>query len=87
MRKKLSLQQTAEPNVCLSIDFMSDYLSTGKHFRTFNVIDNINRKALGIEIDISLPALRVVRFLEKLNQIYANPNVYEWIMVLNLLQQ
>jgi putative transposase len=32
--------------------------------RTLNVIDDFNREALAIEIDFSLPALRVVRVLE-----------------------
>ena len=45
---------------------MSDALSNGRTFRTFNVIDDFNREALWIEIDTSLPAERVVRVLEQL---------------------
>ena len=47
-------------------DFMSDALWDGRKFRTFNVLDDFNREALAVEIDLSLPALRVIRVLERL---------------------
>lgn len=34
--------------------------------RTFNVIDDYNREALEIEVDLSLPSLRVIRSLEQI---------------------
>ena len=49
-----------------SMDFMHDKLSDGRSFRTFNVIDDYNREGLGIEVDLSLPALRVIRSLERI---------------------
>jgi len=45
---------------------MSDALSTGRTFRTLNVIDGFNREALWIEVDTSLPAERVLRVLEQM---------------------
>lgn len=45
---------------------MHDALSDGTSFRTFNVIDDYNREGLGIEVDKSLPALRVIRSLERI---------------------
>jgi putative transposase len=45
---------------------MSDSLNTGRKIRTFNVIDDYNRKCLGIEVDHSLPAQRVIKSLEQL---------------------
>lgn len=53
-------------NQTWSLDFMSDALSNGRAFRTLNVIDDCNREALGIEVDTSLPAERVLRVLEQL---------------------
>jgi putative transposase len=53
-------------NQSWSIDFMSDSLFCGRRFRTFNVVDDFNREALAIEIDLSLPALRVIRVLERI---------------------
>ena len=52
-------------NGCWSMDFMSDALMCGRRFRTFNVLDDFNREALAIEIDLSLPAPRVIRVLER----------------------
>ena len=44
---------------------MTDVLLDGRRFRTFNVLDDFNREALAIEIDTNLPALRVIRVLER----------------------
>ena len=46
--------------------FLSDQLISGRYFRTFNVLDDFNREGLGIEVDLSLPAERVVRALEQI---------------------
>ena len=49
------------PNQTWSMDFMQDQLADGRKFRTLNVLDDFNREGLGIEVDFSLPAVRVVR--------------------------
>lgn len=49
-----------------SMDFMCDSLVDGRRFRLLNIIDDYNRESLAIEIDTSLPALRVIRVLQKL---------------------
>ena len=72
-RVKAPLQVPLRPNETGSADFLSDALWSGRRFRTFNVLDDFNREALGIEIDTSLPALRVVRALEQLVQIRGKP--------------
>ena len=46
-----------------SMDFMADRLGDGRAFRLLNVLDDFNREGLGIEIDFSLPAERVIRTL------------------------
>lgn len=48
------------------MDFMADSLGDGRKFRTFNVMDDYNREGLGIEVDFSLPSLRVIRSLERI---------------------
>jgi putative transposase len=53
------------PNATWSMDFMSDQLADGRCFRTLNVLDDFNREGLAIEVDISLPAQRVIRTLER----------------------
>lgn len=53
-------------NECWSMDFMHDSLENGKNYRLLNVIDEFNREGLGIEIDFSLPAQRVIRTLDQI---------------------
>ena len=54
---------------------MSDALTDGRRFRTFNVIDDFNREGLCIEVDFSFPALRVIRVLERLICMYGKPTM------------
>lgn len=56
----------ASSNVSWSMDFMHDQLSDGRSVRLLNVIDDFNREALAIEVDFSLPAIRVIRTLEQI---------------------
>ncbi|MFP3441313.1 DDE-type integrase/transposase/recombinase, partial [Pantoea sp. SIMBA_133] len=49
-----------------SMDFMHDQLNDGRRYRLLNVIDDFNREGLGIEVDFSLPAERVIRSLEQI---------------------
>jgi putative transposase len=49
-----------------SMDFMVDTLADGRGFRTLNIVDDFTRECLAIEVDRSLPGLRVVRVLERL---------------------
>ena len=53
-------------NQSWSIDFMHDSLVCGRRFRTFNVVDDFNREALAIEIDLNIPAQRVIRVLDRI---------------------
>ena len=57
-----------------SMDFMCDSLVDGRRFRLLNIIDDYNRESLAIEIDTSLPALRVIRALQQLVERRAKPN-------------
>ena len=45
---------------------MADRLGDGRAFRLLNVLDDFNRKGLGIEVDFSLPAERVIRSLDRI---------------------
>lgn len=65
-REKKSLLQPLYQNMCWSIDFMSDALTDGCRFRTFNVIDDYNRECLGIKAATSLPSCRVTSILDRI---------------------
>ena len=56
-----------------SMDFMSDSSHNQRRFRTFNVIDDFNREALGIDIAVSLPAGCITRYLDKLAEYHGYP--------------
>lgn len=49
-----------------SVDFMADRPGDGRQFRLLNVLDDVNREGLGIEVDVSPPAERVVRALSQI---------------------
>lgn len=53
-------------NEVWSMDFMHDQLGDQRSYRLFNVLDDHNREALGIEVDLSLPSERVIRALEQI---------------------
>ncbi len=65
-RHPMPLVAGEQINGSWSIDFMSDALWDGRRFRTFNVIDDFSREALAIEVDLNLPATRVIRTLERI---------------------
>lgn len=60
------LHPPSRPNQVWSMDFMADQLWDGRSFRTLNVIDDFNREGLGIDVNFSLPATRVVRALDRI---------------------
>lgn len=60
------------------MDFISDSLYPGKHFRAFNVIDDYNREILVIELIMSLPALRVIRVLDRVVAYRGYPNLLRY---------
>jgi putative transposase len=57
------------------MDFMHDKLEDGRNLRLFNVIDDFNREALGIEVDFSLPSERVIRALKQIISWRGKPQV------------
>ncbi len=52
---------------------MGDSLFSGRPYRLFNVLDEGNREALAIEVDVSLPSVRVITVLEPRCTIYGRP--------------
>jgi hypothetical protein len=54
------------PNERRSMDFQHDLLATGQRLRTLNIVDDFTPECPAIEVDTSLPGVRVVRVLERL---------------------
>jgi len=66
IRNPARLPTSEAINQSWSVDFMHDALVCGRRFRTFNVVDDFNREALAIEIDLNIPAQRVIRVLDRI---------------------
>jgi putative transposase len=79
-RERVPLAAPTRPNQGWSMDFMADALATGRRLRTLNIVDEYTREALAIEVDTSLPGVRVVRVLEQLRQQGRKP---EWMVTDN----
>ena len=73
--KPEALTVPLEINQVWSMDFMHDQLADGRTFRLFNVIDDFNREALGMEADFGVSAERVIRELRQIIQWRGKPGV------------
>lgn len=71
------------PNQSWSMDFVSDGLAHGRRFRCLNVVDDYTRECLAIEVDTSLPDLRVKQVLERLREMRGLPSSITVDNVLN----
>jgi putative transposase len=74
-RIKQALYRPESINQVWSVDFMSDSLWSGRHFRLLNILDDYNREMLAMEVDFSLPAQRVIRVLEFLELVRGLPKM------------
>jgi len=72
-RVKQLLAVPAAANVCWLLDFISDVLTDGRRFSMLNMLDDYNGQLLGVEIDFSLPASRIVQVLTRLVDCYIPP--------------
>ncbi|WP_425354706.1 DDE-type integrase/transposase/recombinase [Burkholderia ambifaria] len=61
------------PNQGWSMDCVSDGLTYGRWCRCLNVVDDYTRECLAIEVDTSLPGLRVQQVVERLKEIRGLP--------------
>ena len=74
-RVKQALFQPQRINEVWSVDFMNDSLWDGRTFRLLNIMDDYNREVLHIEVDTSLPTLRLIRSLEYLREFRGLPKM------------
>lgn len=64
----------AEPlNDCWSMDFLSDWMTDGRALRVFAVVDDHSELCTALECDISLPAQRVLRILNRAIETHGAP--------------
>lgn len=56
-----------------AIDFMHDSLVSGRQIRSLNIIDPFNRECKGIYIQHSIPAAKLIEYLERAIEKYGKP--------------
>jgi putative transposase len=64
--ERIPLPVPSRPTERWSMDFTADTLADGRNFRTLNIVDDFTRECVAIEVDRSLPGLRVTRVLDRL---------------------
>ena len=60
------LPKPTAANVSWSMDFVADWLIGGRRLRCLTIVDDCTRECLAIEVDTSLPGLRVQAVLDRL---------------------
>lgn len=64
-RIKEPLQTSERLNQSWSLDFMHDTLTNKRRFRTFNILDDYNRKAISIEAEFSFASTSVITAMQR----------------------
>ena len=72
-RHRLPLPVPDRPLRRWSLDFMSDQLSSGRRFRSLNIVDDYRRESPGQLVDLSSSAERLARFLNDLAKLRPLP--------------
>jgi putative transposase len=77
-RKRLWMRQAPltpaeRPMQRWSMDFEMDFLSSGRRFRSFNIVDDCTRECPGLLVDTSIGGVRVTRFLDELAETHGLP--------------
>ena len=65
-RVKNPLVTPEQENITWSMDFVTDVLQSNRKFRVLNVIDDSDRVAVAQKVAHSIPAARLIRFMEEI---------------------
>lgn len=65
-RESIPATPVTRPNQRWPMDYVSDSLASGRKIRTLTIVDTYTRECLAMEVDTSLPGMRVRRVLERL---------------------
>lgn len=68
--------KATRPNECWSMDFLSDSMTDGRTLRVFTVVDDCSKLCVALVCDVSLPAARIVRELDRAIEIYGKPEAF-----------
>src|SRR4029078_12657964 len=71
--ERVPLPAPSGPRERWSMDFTLDTLADGRAFRTLNIVDDYTRECVAIEVDRSLPGVRVTWVLDRLRDAIGLP--------------
>ena len=74
-RGRVARPVPVEANQRWSMDFVSDSLADGRRVRILTMVDDFTRECLAMEVDTSLPGLRVARVLDQVGQVRGLPKM------------
>jgi len=63
---RLVIPTPEAPNVCWSMDFVSDALIDGRAFRILTVVDDATRESVGLEASHSFSGVRLAETLDRI---------------------
>jgi putative transposase len=63
---RVPMVAATRPNHRWSMDFVSEVLATGRRIRVLTIVDDYTRECAAMEVDTSLPGLRVTQVLDRL---------------------
>lgn len=72
-RPRLVMDAPTQVNERWSMDFVSDQLSTGRRFRTLNIVDDYSRELVGQLVSVSISGQQVARFLSEMIEFRGKP--------------
>lgn len=70
---RIPLATPTTANERWSMDFVRDTFTSGRAFRALTIVDDCTRECPAIEVDTSLPAVRVVAVLDRLAESHGTP--------------
>lgn len=66
---RVAIPPPKEPNERWSMDFVHSRFANGRRFKTLTIVDEYSRESPAIEVDTSIPGLRVIRVLDRLKEV------------------
>ena len=72
---RVIVPQAQRPNQRWSMDFVHDRLESGRRMRLLTIVDDYSRECPTIEVDTSLPGLRVTQVLDRLAEFRGLPEL------------
>jgi putative transposase len=72
---RVEIPAPSGPNERWAMDFVHSRFSSGRRFKCLTIVDEFTREAPALEVDSSIPGLRVIRVLDHLKELRGLPKI------------